>query len=219
MLEVPESCPKIALPAETRMIGMKYRVWQSKLLLLRRIKGQSVTSLSRQILEEQQTYKWPGLSAEVRDICAEIGIPDLNYHDTPAGHIKKAILHHHDRNVFEEVSKSKKMMNHKNDDFSKVQNYMKGKSVDNCRMAFRIRCEMVNDIKGNFKDKFKRQGGEEALKCDDCKSDQIQTQSHCLVCPHWEDIRRGLEFDQIEGLVKFFQRLLLERAREKTGSH
>ena len=106
-----------------------------------RIKGQSVTSLSRQILEEQQTYKWPGLSAEVRDICAEIGIPDLNYHDTPAGHIKKAILQHHDRNVFEEVSKSKKMMNHKTDDFSKVQNYMKGKSVDNCLMAFRIRCE------------------------------------------------------------------------------
>ena len=37
MLEVPESCPRIALRAETRMIGMKYRVWQCKLLLIKRI--------------------------------------------------------------------------------------------------------------------------------------------------------------------------------------
>ena len=37
MLEVPESCPRIALRAETRMVTMKYRVWQQKLLLLRRI--------------------------------------------------------------------------------------------------------------------------------------------------------------------------------------
>ena len=43
MMEVPESCPKIALRAETRMLGMKYRVWQYKLLLLSRIKKQSMT--------------------------------------------------------------------------------------------------------------------------------------------------------------------------------
>ena len=36
MLEVPESCPRIALRAETRMIKIKYRVWQYKLLLLKR---------------------------------------------------------------------------------------------------------------------------------------------------------------------------------------
>ena len=119
--------------------------------------------------------------------------------------------------MIEEVAKSKKMMKHKNDDFSQVQKYMLGKSVDNCRMAFRIRCEMVNDIKGNFKDKFKRLGGEAALKCDDCYSDNIQTQSHCLVCPHWEEIRRGLDLDNIDGVVTFFKRLLLEQSREKTG--
>ena len=218
MLEVPESCPKIALRAETRMIRMKQRIWQAKLLLLKRIKGQSMTTLSRQILEEQQTNNWPGLAAEVREICTEIEIPDLNSHEISSGDIKKAILHHHDRNIIEEVSKSKKMMMHKNDDFSQVQKYMHGKSVTNSRMAFRVRCELVNDIKGNFKDKYKRLGGEEALKCDDCSSEDIQTQSHCMICPHWEDIRRGLEMDKIEGVVTFFQRLLVERSREKIGS-
>ena len=96
MLEVPDSCPKIALRSETRMIGMKYRVWQAKLLFPKRIKRQSQTTLSRQILEEQQSKKWPGLSAEVTVICPELGIPDINNHDAPAAHIKKAILHQHD---------------------------------------------------------------------------------------------------------------------------
>ena len=200
------------------MLGMKYRVWQYKLLLLSRIKKQSMTTLSRQILEQQQSNAWPGLSMEVRDICSELGIPNLNNHDIPVSHIKKAITEHHDRNMIEEITKSKKMMKHKNDDFSQVQQYMLGKSVDNCRMAFRIRCEMVNDIKGNFKDKYKRLGGEAALKCEDCSENQIQTQSHCMICPHWEKIRRGLNLDSIDGVVTFFKQLLLERSREKTGS-
>ena len=31
-----------------------------------------------------------------------------------------------------------------------VQSYMLNKSVEQCRMAFRIRCEMVDEVKGNF---------------------------------------------------------------------
>ena len=35
MFKAPESCPRIALWAETGIMGMKYRVWLSKLLLLK----------------------------------------------------------------------------------------------------------------------------------------------------------------------------------------
>ena len=218
MLEVPVSCPRVALRAETRMIGMKHRVWQYKLLLLKRIKGQSSSTLSKQILLEQQANKWPGLSAEVKEICSLLNIPDLNECELSAGNVKNAILEHHDKQLLEDVSNSKKMMKHKEDDFTQVQSYMNGKVVSNCRMAFRIRCEMVNEVKGNHKDKYRRKGGEEALKCEDCHSNQIQTQTHCLTCPHWEDIRKGLEIDKIEGMVTFFQRMLKERLRERTGS-
>ena len=151
-------------------------------------------------------------------ICEEISLPDINCNDISAGHIKKAILNHHDEQIIYEISNSKKMKKHRNYDFSQPQTYMLGNVVTNCRMAFHIRCELVKDIKGNYKDKFKRLGGEDALKCNDCLSDEIQTQSHCLVCPHWEDIRKGLELDKINGLVTFFQRLLLERSKEKIGS-
>ena len=51
----------------------------------------------------------------------------------------------------------------KDNDFSKFQDYLSGNSLEDTRMAFQLRCEMVEDIKGNFKDKYKRKGGEEAL--------------------------------------------------------
>ena len=124
-------------------------------------------------------------------------------------------MEHDDKLFVEEVGKSKKMETHKNDNFKQVQEYMKQKSVHNCRMAFRIRCELVKDIKGNFKS---REGREEALKCEDCSLDQVQTQSHCVECPHWAGIREGLDLNTLEGLDTFFQRLLKERLKEKDGS-
>ena len=218
MLEVPESCPKVALRAETRMISMKYRVWQQKLLLLQRLKNQDNRALSSKILKVQQAKEWPGLSVEAREICSELGLPDINQYQMSGADIKLAILDHHDRQLFDEISKSKKMKNHLNDNFKHIQEYFKEKSLYHCRLAFRIRCELVKDIKGNFKDKFRRKGGEDALKCGDCVTEEIQTQSHCLICPRWADIRTGVNLDKIEGLVTFFQRMISARLEEKNGS-
>ena len=181
-------------------------------------KSKEESTLSRKVLEAQQANKWPGLSAEVEEICSELGMPDLNIHDMPGKEIKNAVLDHHDRKIKEDVSNSKKMEQHENDNFSKIQEYFEGKSLYDCRLAFRIRCELVKDIKGNFKDKHRRKGGEDALKCEDCTGDTLQTQSHCLVCPRWGEIRNGLELDRIGDLVTFFKRMLAERLGEKTGS-
>jgi hypothetical protein len=218
MLEVPESCPKVALRAETRMIGMKHRIWEQKLLLTKRIKNLDPSYLSKRIYEEQRTNEWPGLVMEAKEICQELEIPDVNVNIISDRDIKRAVLEHHDRQLVEEVSKSKKMMKHKGDNFGTVQDYMKGKSIQNCRMAFRIRCELVKDIKGNFKDMYRKKGGEKELLCEDCDSNTIQTQSHCMECPQWVELRRGLEMSKIEDVVVFFQQMLKERLRRKSGS-
>ena len=65
-----------------------------------------------------------------------------------------------------------------------------------------IRSQILDDIPGNFKNEYSKD--KEKLKCRHCKSDQVMTQSHCLDCPAWTDIRK-------DRLVKFFRRLLLER--------
>ena len=82
-------------------------------------------------------------------------------------------------------------------------------------MAFRIRSELVSDIKGNFKDKFRRKGGEKALECDDCAEEECQTQTHGLRYP--EDLRQGLSLDNIDGVVTLFRRMLAENDKGKNG--
>ena len=72
MLRLPESCPRIAMREETGMMGMKHRIWLEKTMLLKRIKGQKTDPLSKKILEEQKSNKWPGLSRE------ELKIQDIN---------------------------------------------------------------------------------------------------------------------------------------------
>ena len=218
MFKVPESCPRIALRAETRMMSMKHRIWQYKLLLLKRIKGQSHETLSWKIWKEQRSNNWPGLSKEVSDICNELDILDINDQDIPEGALKRAVFDHHLEEIKEKVSNSKKMMKHKEDNFQEVQDYMLDKNVEKSRMSFRIRCEMVPEVKGNFKDKHRRKGGEDALICNDCSNNEIQTQSHCVVCPKWDSFRSGLEMNKLDDLVIFFQRLLMEKTKGRSGS-
>ena len=106
-------------------------------------------------------------------------------------------------------------MSHKDENFPEVQNYMRGKSVENIRFAFRIRCEMVQEVRANYKDKYRRKGGEDAVLCTECPAQETENQSHCMVCPRGEDIRRGMDLTKIEDMVVFFQKLLTERMKEK----
>ena len=96
-------------------------------------------------------------------------IPHLNINEISSNCIKQAISDHHYQELKEQIAKCKKMQKNKEDDFREVQSYMKGKVSQNTRMAFRIRCEMVDEIRVNFSSKCRRLGGEEALTCQECK--------------------------------------------------
>ena len=90
---------------------MQHRKWQHKLLLIKCIKCQDILTLSRRIFEEQKTSNLPGLSREVKDICVQLNIPDMNENAISEADIKRAILDHHDRQLVNEIGKSKKVMN------------------------------------------------------------------------------------------------------------
>ena len=67
ILKVPESCPKMALRCETKQIGMKWRIWQEKLFLARRIKNKEEETLVNKVYREGRMMGWPGLWSEVKD--------------------------------------------------------------------------------------------------------------------------------------------------------
>ena len=158
---------------------------------------------------------WPGLWQEVRSICEEIGLPDVNEVDIPVNDIKEAISNHHYKFIKEELAAerkgTKKLKDIKDDDFRNVQEYFSDKSVANGRMAFRIRSQMVEGIPSNFKNKYQNQEG--GLLCEFCQKQEEFSQSHCLVCPAWESQRMGLELTKIDDLVTFFRKMLVEKER------
>ena len=153
--------------------------------------------------------------------CAhwQLNIPDIRHQDIKDGCFKKAIFEHHYLELNEKIAGSNKMMKHQNYDFRNVQGYMKEKSIEKSRIAFKIRCEMIPEIKWNFKYRYRRKGGEEALKCQQCSTGEIESQSHCLVCPRWESIINGLELHKLDDMVILFQILLVERLKRGPGSH
>ena len=95
ILKVPESCPKIALQCETGMVGMKFRIWEMKCLLLTQILQLEEGALAKIVTKEADTNGWPGLAAEVRKICLELKIPDINLIYVKKDAIKQAIFNRH----------------------------------------------------------------------------------------------------------------------------
>ena len=91
MLEVPESCPKVALRSETKQIGMKWRIREAKCLLLKQIQELDDTALAKKICQEAEDNGWPGLRAEVKEICTQIGLQDINKHNMSKTQIKEAL--------------------------------------------------------------------------------------------------------------------------------
>ena len=62
------------------MVDSKWRIWEEKCLLLTQIKTLPDGSLAKITYMEAESRGWPGLGREVRQICQEIGIPDINCH-------------------------------------------------------------------------------------------------------------------------------------------
>ena len=105
ILAVPESTPKIAPKCETKMLGMKWRIWLEKILMIVRFNCKDKGTLCKRIYDEGKSRGWPGLGEEVSKICDEIGIADVNNEAVPTKVIKEAIFNHHYADMKKELKK------------------------------------------------------------------------------------------------------------------
>ena len=218
MFKVPESTPKISLIAETATVRTKWRIWQEKLLLVKRLQKQKAASLSRVIYEEQVKLGWPGLAEEATEICGKLGLKNVNLHIVKKEEIKNAVFYNHYGNMKDKIMESKKLENISHEDFTKEQGYLHGKSVDRCRTEFRIRTEMLDSFKDNYRAKNRtlergQEDSDPGLQCEYCDLPSSRdSQAHCLRCPAWQKHRADLDLSFIEDLVTYFRRVLAERA-------
>ena len=103
------------------------------------------------------------------DICDVLGLPDVYIVLVTKNEVKKAIFEHHYHDMINIIKNQSKLDTIKEDDFKEVQQYFNYKSVEKTRMGFMIRSQMVPEIPGNFKNKFRGRGtGSDGLACPYC---------------------------------------------------
>ena len=221
MLKVPEGTPKVALVAETATLRTRWRIWEAKALMVVRLQQQDLSSLTRQVYEQQLALGWPGLAKEVSEICKTVGLPDVNFNKVKKEKIQEMIFYHHYKDLKEELDRSKKMEAVKHEDFRVAQTYLEDKSIERCRTKFRIRTNLLKTFKDHFRNNYrqKERGQEDSdpgLQCNDCLTPHTRdTQAHCLTCPAWEQLRTGLDLTDIEDLVTYFRRVLERRSKKE----
>ena len=208
ILKISSSCPKLALLCEPKMTDFKWRIYEEKCMLLLQIKCLEEGSLAKIIYEEAELNSWPGLGKDVRQICLDIGIPDLNCNIMTKQDIKKAIQHSHYEHMMQLFEGSSKLHDIKEDDFRSMQLYFNDKNLESARTKFKIRTKMLEKIPGNFKNLYKNQ--ENGLKCDLCPDEM--TQNHCLICPERLELRKNLDMKNLDDLVSYFGQLLSDRS-------
>ena len=209
MLEVPVSTPKVALRVESGMLGMKQRIWLEKLSLAQFLRQSGTKSLAGRVYREQLEQDWPGLANEVKEICKELEINNLNDCDVPKWKIRDAIDRHHAVEAKEQMGK--KLNEIKDEEIGKPRDYMMTRCISDCRLQFRIRTNMV-ELKANMKGRCK-DGDYSCLGCGDKTT--IENQSHVTRCPAYADIRKGLNLEKNEDLVKYFRQVMLTRMKAK----
>ena len=112
VLKVSDSCPKLALLCEPNATDAQWRIWEAKCMLLLQIQGLEDGSLVISVYHEAELRMWPGLGREVREICKEIGIPDINTHIMRKKDIQIALKKSHHAHMMSLFEGSKKTGGH-----------------------------------------------------------------------------------------------------------
>ena len=220
LLRLPSSTVLPSYRAETGLLGMKWRIWESKLLLMMAIKEQEDGVLARQILDQQLEMKWPGLSQEVAAICQEVGLANICQEPMDKKTIKEAIFYNHLKELKIEMKKYQKLDNVSNEDFRSTPPYMKQLCLEQCRMVFRLRTNQFR-CRVNMPKLF---GG--VLWCHSCSSGPedgpgggpapLESQSHLELCVAYSHLREGKDLEySFKDKTKYFMELSVERDKQK----
>ena len=220
LLRLPSSTVREAYRAETGLLGMKWQIWEAKLMLVTSLKQQKEEVLAKQMLEQQLEMDWPGLGREVAAICNELGLPNVCLEEVDTRQIKEAILYNHLKELKKEIKRFEKLDDISNDDFRQTQSYMKHHSLEFCRMAFRLRTKQFR-CRANMPKLFG-----DVLWCHSCSSSENEgpggtptppeSQHHLQQCLAYSQLREGKDVElSFEDRVNYFMELSVERDKQK----
>ena len=209
LFAVSQSCPKPVLCWDTATILMQVRINKSKLSLLHHIKNLDNSSLAKQIFDEQKNGGWPGLVAEGVQISRDWNIPDISEPDIQISKlewknvVKKEAKNQNSKLLSDMIKKSSKLEEIKDEEYCEKK-YLTEMNMHDARIHFSLRSRMFK-CKMNFLNT--PQFRAEMWRCDSCQS-CIDSQSHILYCPAYQQLREGKTLTSDQYIVTDFKEVL-----------
>ena len=157
---------------------------------------------------KQNRLNLPGLTKECEKIAQEMDINN-ELRDMDMKSFKKFInrkISQYNDNLLKNEIKSKdykKIKQFLSENFE-LKEYFKIYNVEDIRLKFRIRTMMV-DAKTNFKNK--KEYSSDLWLCDSCSS-SIETQSHLLWCPAYQNLRENKNLNNDRDLINYIRKVL-----------
>ena len=179
--------------------------------LLKHVHSHGDQNLSKQVLLEQLENDWPGQSKDAVKIMDELGITGV--FDSEVSKIsfkrivKRACRATSDQALKDEIKTYKKMKALK-DEITKGNSYFFTESLQNVRMLFRFRMELI-EAKSNFKQKPDYKA--EKYLCDSCES-EIDENTHVLFCRSYQSLREGKNLNSDSDLCDYRRTVLSIRS-------
>ena len=174
----------------------------------------SKNCLAKQVFDEQKVNNWPGLVAEVKQLCKDLSLPDITESHNK---FKKldwkykvgvACKVEEENCLKNEMSKLSKVEDIK-DEIFELKGYLKEMTLQQTRMHFKIRTQMTN-CKMNYSNDMKNR--ESLWRCESCQTN-IDTQKHVLFCPAYKKLREGKSLENDMDVVNYFIEVM--KIREK----
>ena len=209
LFSVSQSCPKPVLCWDTATMLMQVRVDKSKLELLHHIKNLDESSLAKQIFNEQKSAKWPGLVAEGVQISKDWNVPDITESDVIVSKVgwktqlKNEAKKQNSKLLSDMIKKSSKLEELRNEEYGE-KDYLRKMSMHDARINFSLRSRMFK-CKMNFLNTPQYRA--EMWRCDSCQT-CIDSQSHVLYCPAYQQLREGKSLTSDQDIVTYFKEVL-----------
>ena len=178
-------------------------------------------STGRQVAEMQLNNQLPGLINSVKTHLDAINFESSkNLSKWQFKKLAKSYITERNKNQLLEMIKTSKKINYQEciqEEF-KRKPYFYNLKLDEIRTRYRISSQMVDTVRANYSNKYRR----DSLECQSCKGittpDQIcprDDQLHILIeCPRYSDLRLKYDTQTDLGIVKFFTSVVERRTEE-----
>ena len=146
LFKVLKSCARASLRSESGVLAIKYQIFKEKLMLLFHIRHLDETALANRIYLQQLKYGWAGPVKEGKEICQELGIPDVTVVQATKQEfkvmVKEACRLKDEKELKENIVQKEKIQLLKEED-CKRKYYIEKMTLSEARILFQHRTNMT----------------------------------------------------------------------------